>query len=57
MQHKLEFFKTPIWVEERKEYVKSLIQHSNKYITEAKKTKEAKSPNFFWKKLSLYLGS
>ena len=46
MQHKLEFFKTPIWVEERKEYLKSLLQHSNKYITEAKKTKEAKE----WRK-------
>ena len=37
-----EYFKTPIWVEHRPEYLKSLIQHTNKYIIDAKKTPEKK---------------
>jgi len=32
-----EFFKTPIWVEEKPEFVKSLDKASNKYIKDAKK--------------------
>ena len=30
-------FNVPIWVEQKPEFVKSLIHSSNKYITEAKK--------------------
>tara|TARA_X000001388_G_C2223385_1_gene120143 strand:- start:337 stop:972 length:636 start_codon:yes stop_codon:yes gene_type:complete len=33
----LEYFKTPIWMEEKPEFVKSLYKASNKYINEAKK--------------------
>ena len=33
-----EYFKTPIWIEDKPEFVKSLNQASNKYIKEAKKT-------------------
>ena len=33
----LEYFKTPIWIEDKPEFVKSLNQASNKYIKEAKK--------------------
>ena len=44
--HKLEFFKTPVWVEDRPEYVKSLIQHSNKYIKDARNSPESKK----WRK-------
>ena len=32
-----EFFKTPIWVEDKPEFVKSLNKASDKYIKEAKK--------------------
>jgi len=32
-----EYFKTPIWIEDKPEFVKSLNQASNKYIKEAKK--------------------
>ena len=34
---KVDYFKTPIWVEDRPEYLKSLIRHSNEYIKAAKK--------------------
>mgnify|MGYP005823466655 FL=1 len=44
--HKLEVFKTPVWVEDRPEYVKSLIQHSNKYIKDARNSPESKK----WRK-------
>ena len=37
-----EFFKTPIWTEEKKEYLKSLTKATNKYIKAAKSTKESK---------------
>ena len=33
----VEYFKTPIWIEDKPEFVKSLNQASNKYIKEAKK--------------------
>ena len=33
----LEYFKTPIWIEEKPEFVKSLNIASNKYIKDAKK--------------------
>ena len=32
-----EFFKTPIWVEDKPEFVRSLNKASDKYIKEAKK--------------------
>ena len=32
----LEYFKTPIWIENKPEFVKSLNKASNKYIKEAK---------------------
>ena len=35
--HIHEFFKTPIWVEDKPEFVKSLNKASDKYIKEAKK--------------------
>tara|TARA_R110002124_G_scaffold90772_1_gene231262 strand:+ start:1694 stop:1810 length:117 start_codon:yes stop_codon:yes gene_type:complete len=34
-----EFFKTPIWVENKPEFVRSLNKASDKYIKEAKKKK------------------
>ena len=39
---KKEFFKTPIWVENKKEYLTSLTKATNKYIKEAKQTKQSK---------------
>ena len=39
---KKEFFKTPIWVENKTDFLTSLTKASNKYIKEAKQTKEAK---------------
>jgi uncharacterized protein (TIGR02466 family) len=33
----LEYFKTPIWIEEKPEFIKSLNKASNKYIKDAKK--------------------
>tara|TARA_R110002126_G_C10389049_1_gene494879 strand:- start:234 stop:869 length:636 start_codon:yes stop_codon:yes gene_type:complete len=39
---KKEFFKTPIWVENKKEYLTSLTKTTNKYIKEAKQTKQSK---------------
>ncbi len=38
-----EFFKTPIWVEEKPEFVKSLDKASNKYIKAARNFPEAKA--------------
>tara|TARA_B100000902_G_C27308761_1_gene917150 strand:- start:311 stop:952 length:642 start_codon:yes stop_codon:yes gene_type:complete len=38
-----EFFKTPIWVEEKPEFVKSLNKASNKYIKDAKNNPETKA--------------
>jgi len=35
-----EYFKTPIWAEDKPEFVKSLNKASNKYIQEARKRKE-----------------
>ena len=35
-----EYFKTPIWTEEKPEFVKSLNKASNKYIKEARKTQK-----------------
>jgi hypothetical protein len=32
-----EYFKTPIWIEDKPEFVKSLNKASNKYIKDAKK--------------------
>ena len=32
-----EYFKTPIWMEEKPEFVKSLNKASDKYIKEARK--------------------
>ena len=40
--HILEYFKTPIWVEDKPEFVKSLTKASNKYIKAAKNSTEAK---------------
>ena len=37
-----EYFKTPIWMEEKPEFVKSLNKASDKYIKAAKKTPEVK---------------
>ena len=37
--HIEEYFKTPIWVEQKPEFVKSLNKASNKYIKESKKRK------------------
>jgi len=37
-----EYFKTPIWTEEKPEFVKSLNKASDKYIKAAKKTPEVK---------------
>ena len=31
------YFNVPIWVEQKPEFVKSLIQASNKYVKQAKK--------------------
>ena len=39
---KKEFFKTPIWVENKKECLTSLTKATNKYIKEAKQTKQSK---------------
>ena len=39
---KKEFFKTPIWVENKPEYLKSLTKASDKYIKEARKSKDVK---------------
>ena len=39
---KKEFFKTPIWVENKKEFLTSLTKATNKYIKEAKQTKQSK---------------
>ena len=33
----LEYFKTPIWIEEKPEFIKSLNKASDPYIKEAKK--------------------
>ena len=33
----VEYFKTPIWIEEKPEFIKSLNKASNEYIKEAKK--------------------
>ena len=33
-----EYFKTPIWAEDKPEFVKSLNKASDKYIQEARKT-------------------
>lgn len=35
--HKLEYFKTPIWSEEKPEFLKSLIKATDPYIAESKK--------------------
>ena len=35
-----EYFKTPIWMEEKPEFVKSLNKASDKYIKEARKTQK-----------------
>ena len=40
--HILEYFKTPIWVEDKPEFVKSLTKASNKYIKAARNFPEAK---------------
>ena len=37
-----EYFKTPIWVEDKPEFVKSLNKASDKYIKAAKKMPEGK---------------
>jgi len=37
-----EYFKTPIWAEQKPEFIKSLNKASNKYIKDAQKTPEAK---------------
>ena len=37
---KNEYFKTPIWAEDKPEFVKSLNKASNKYIKEARKTQK-----------------
>ena len=39
---KQEFFKTPIWVENKLDFVKSLNKATNKYIKKSKNTSEAK---------------
>ena len=39
---KEEFFKTPIWVENKTDFLTSLTKATNKYIKEAKQTEEAK---------------
>ena len=36
------YFNVPIWVEQKPEFVKSLINSSNKYITNAKKRNKVK---------------
>ena len=41
--HILEYFKTPIWVEDKPEFVKSLTKASNKYIKAARNFPEAKA--------------
>jgi hypothetical protein len=33
----VEYFKTPIWIEDKPEFVKSLNKASNQYIKDAKK--------------------
>ena len=35
-----EYFKTPIWAEDKPEFVKSLNKASDKYIKEARKTQK-----------------
>ena len=40
-----EYFKTPIWSEEKPEFVKSLNKASDKYIKEARKTQKNISSN------------
>ena len=35
-----EYFKTPIWIEDKPEFVKSLNKASNQYIKDAKKRKK-----------------
>ena len=47
-----EYFKTPIWAEDKPEFVKSLNKASDKYIKEARKTqkdyiKKYKNKNLF----------
>ena len=37
-----EFFKTPMWVEDKPEFVKSLNKASNKYIKEARNREKKK---------------
>ncbi len=39
---KKEFFKTPIWVENKPDFLKSLTKATDKYIKEAKKNKDVK---------------
>ena len=41
-----EYFKTPIWFEQKPEFVKSLNKASNKYIKEAKKNQKK---DYSWK--------
>jgi hypothetical protein len=36
-----EYFKTPIWIEQKPEFVKSLNKASNQYIKDAKKREKA----------------
>ena len=38
-----EYFKTPIWMEEKPEFVKSLNKASDKYIKEARKMLKGKN--------------
>ena len=40
--YKDDYFKTPIWSEDKPEFVKSLNKASDKYITAAKKMPEGK---------------
>ena len=49
-----EYFKTPIWSEEKPEFVKSLNKASDKYIKEAIKTQKKIYQAIwrFWNKLS-----
>ena len=34
---KVDYFKTPLWVEDRPEYLKSLTKHTDAYIKNARK--------------------
>ena len=40
--YKDDYFKTPIWSEDKPEFIKSLNKASDKYITAAKKMPEGK---------------